>query len=89
MSRDRRAVLTGVAASPGQAVGPVARMKGAVPVPPVDGPVEDPDVEAGKAQDALVAVAADLEKRAGAASDEARGVLLAQVEMARDRKSVV
>ncbi len=76
--------LHGAAASPGVAVGPVARMAGRVPEPPSGGPGGPPEAEARAALDALLQVADDLDARAEAAGGEAQEVLEAQAMMAGD-----
>ncbi len=78
--------LHGAGASPGVAVGPVARMAGRVPEPPSGGPARPPDAsaEARAALGALQEVASDLDARAEAAGGEAQEVLEAQAMMAGD-----
>ena len=76
--------LRGAGASPGVAVGPVARMAARVPGPPPGGQAGAPDAEARAALGALQQVADDLDARAEAAGGEAREVLEAQAMMAGD-----
>jgi len=77
--------LTGLGVSPGTVSGPVARMAAPFEVPPSAGPVTDPEAEATRAQEALGAAAADLERRATFATEPAAtAVLTAQAMMARD-----
>jgi phosphotransferase system enzyme I (PtsI) len=78
------ATLTGIGVSPGLAAGPVHRV---APPPrlPAASPVTDPAAEVGRAVEALAAVAAELNRRAGAAADAtAAEILRAQVMMAED-----
>jgi phosphotransferase system enzyme I (PtsI) len=77
-------VLRGTGASPGIAVGPVARMAGRVPGPPAGRAGGPPAAEAGAALAALRRVADDLDARAEAAGGEAQEVLEAQAMMAGD-----
>jgi phosphotransferase system enzyme I (PtsI) len=78
--------LRGTGASPGVAVGPVARMAGRVPEPPPGGAARPADApaEARAALRALGEVAGDLDARAEAAGGEAQEVLEAQAMMAGD-----
>ncbi|MDG4766035.1 phosphoenolpyruvate--protein phosphotransferase [Solwaraspora sp. WMMD406] len=76
--------LTGLGVSAGLAAGPVHRMA-AAPRLPATAPVDDPAAEAERAVAALTSVAAELARRAGAASDPtAAEILRAQVLMAED-----
>lgn len=77
--------LRGTGVSPGTGAGPVACLAGAVPEPaPDDVPPGDPAAERSRAQEALEAVAADLEARGERAGGDAAAVLSAQALMARD-----
>ncbi|WP_283135037.1 phosphoenolpyruvate--protein phosphotransferase [Rhizohabitans arisaemae] len=76
--------LLGIGVSPGHTAGPVARMA-APPELPARRPVVDPPAEVKAVGAALEAVAAELERRAGAAaSAEAVAILEAQAMMAAD-----
>ncbi|OLT29782.1 phosphoenolpyruvate--protein phosphotransferase [Nocardiopsis sp. CNR-923] len=76
--------LAGVPASPGAAVGPVARMA-APPTPPERAPAaEDPAAEADRARAALESVARWLDARAAGLTGDGAAVLTAQALMARD-----
>lgn len=76
--------LRGIGVSRGSALGPAYRMADAPPMPEPK-PVADPDAEAARALDALTRVAADLNRRASAATDPvAAEVLRAQAMMAED-----
>ncbi|NKQ57784.1 phosphoenolpyruvate--protein phosphotransferase [Amycolatopsis sp. K13G38] len=77
-------VVTGIGVSPGVAAGPVARLAEPPALPADTGPEPDADAAAGRAREALAAVAADLESRAARATGEAADVLLAQAMMVRD-----
>lgn len=77
-------VLTGLAASPGLAVGPARRMVPPPELPTTEPSVTDRDAELRRAIEALDEVADELEETAGRASGEAAGVLAAQAMMARD-----
>lgn len=76
--------LRGLGVSRGLAVGPAYRMADAPPMPEPK-PVIDPDAETTRALDALATVAAELDRRASAATDPtAAEVLRAQSMMAED-----
>ncbi|KQM84276.1 phosphoenolpyruvate--protein phosphotransferase [Agromyces sp. Leaf222] len=76
--------LTGTGVGGGIAIGPVVRMEDPLPEP-VDHPSErTPDIEAGRAADALSATAADLAERGRTAGGAAKEVLEAQALMAAD-----
>ncbi|WP_431046828.1 phosphoenolpyruvate--protein phosphotransferase [Streptomyces sp. P1-3] len=79
------AVMTGIGIGGGSAAGPVARMAPppALPAPRAVGAADAP-AEAAAVREALRQVAADLERRAAAASDAAAEVLSAQALMATD-----
>ncbi|GHC98091.1 phosphoenolpyruvate-protein phosphotransferase [Nocardiopsis terrae] len=77
-------VLRGIAAGPGCAVAPVARMSAPPALPEHEPEVADPEAEAGAARGALEGVAAELEGRAADLDGEAAAVLDAQALMARD-----
>jgi phosphotransferase system enzyme I (PtsI) len=81
--------LAGVAASPGLAVGRVARLGAPAVLPATEPPVTDPAAEADLALAALTKVADDFEARAAAVAGtaigrEASDVLAATALMARD-----
>ena len=75
-------MLTGTPASPGTAVGPVARLAPA-PTLPAARPLAGPD-EHRSAMAALDAVVSELEGRAAGLSGELRDIMDTQVMMARD-----
>ncbi|MFC5288830.1 phosphoenolpyruvate--protein phosphotransferase [Actinokineospora guangxiensis] len=75
-------MLTGTPASPGTAVGPVARLAPA-PALPAAKPAPGPD-EHGAALAALDEVVAELEARAAGLTGELRDIMDTQVMMARD-----
>lgn len=77
-------VLKGIAAGPGGAVAPVARMAAPPSLPEREPEVTDTVEEQSAAREALVSVAADLESRAAELGGEAAAVLNAQALMARD-----
>lgn len=77
-------VLTGLAASPGLAVGPARRMVPPPELPATEPAVDDAAAELERATKALDEVAESLEATAAQASGEAAGVLAAQAMMARD-----
>lgn len=76
--------LTGIPASPGAAVGPVARMADPPALPTERPAAGDPREEAATARGALERVADLLEAQAGELSGEAAAVLSALALMARD-----
>ncbi|MFE1103549.1 phosphoenolpyruvate--protein phosphotransferase [Nocardiopsis alba] len=76
--------LKGIAAGPGTAVAPVARMAAPPSLPEVEPEVGDPDHEESTAFAALDRVGVDLEERAARLDGEAAAVLNAQALMARD-----
>ncbi|HEX7744157.1 MAG TPA: phosphoenolpyruvate-utilizing N-terminal domain-containing protein, partial [Micromonosporaceae bacterium] len=80
-------VLRGIGVSPGTVGGPAAKMA-PPPALPLAAEVADPGAEAARAVDALATVAADLERRADAASGTrtatAAEILRAQAMMAAD-----
>src|SRR5438874_11987758 len=76
--------LAGLGVSAGEAIGPVARIAPAPALPVEADLVSDPEAEAARAHDALAAVAAELERRAGIVSGAARDVLSAQAMIALD-----
>src|SRR3954447_24692303 len=76
--------LAGIGVSPGVVSGPVARVA-SPPTVPADLPAPpDAAAEADRAEDALEAVADDLDRRAASAGGEAAAILEAQALMARD-----
>ncbi len=77
-------VLKGIAAGPGGAVAPVARMAAPPALPEREPEVLDTAAEQQAARDALESVAADLEGRAADLDGEGAAVLNAQALMARD-----
>ncbi|MFE9243300.1 phosphoenolpyruvate--protein phosphotransferase [Nocardiopsis sp. NPDC006938] len=77
-------VLEGIAAGPGGAVAPVARMAAPPSLPDREPGVADTEAEKETARSALEGVAADLEARAASLDGEAAAVLNAQALMARD-----
>ena len=76
--------LSGIAASPGVATGPVAVMSPAPALPETSPPVDDPQAELTAVNAAVEVVAADLESRGATAAGPAADVLLAQALLARD-----
>ena len=77
--------LTGIGIGSAAVLGPVALMAEPDPPPPAGlAPAGDGEYEADRALAALETVAADLERRAGSAGQEAADVLEAQAMMARD-----
>ncbi|MEV2274494.1 phosphoenolpyruvate--protein phosphotransferase [Nocardiopsis sp. NPDC049922] len=76
--------LTGVPASPGSAVGPVARMAARPTLPDRAPAVEDPAAETDRARAALDGVADWLDARAAGLTGDGAAVLSAQALMARD-----
>ncbi|ASU60555.1 MULTISPECIES: phosphoenolpyruvate--protein phosphotransferase [Nocardiopsis] len=76
--------LTGIPASPGAAVGPVARMAPPPSLPDQRPTVVDPGEEATRARQALEQVAELLESQAADLQGDAAAVLSAQALMARD-----
>ena len=76
--------LTGTPASPGIAVGPVARMASSPGALPPAHVVTDTDKEAQRAAEALEATAVALEERRDRAAGEAAAILDTQALMARD-----
>ncbi|WP_017585679.1 phosphoenolpyruvate--protein phosphotransferase [Nocardiopsis ganjiahuensis] len=77
-------VLKGIAAGPGGAVAPVARMAAPPSLPEREPEVVDTPAEQAAARDALESVATDLEGRAADLDGEGAAVLNAQALMARD-----
>jgi phosphotransferase system enzyme I (PtsI) len=78
------ATLAGIGASPGLAVGPVARLAGPPVLPSQEPAVADRAAEVRRAAAALESVAVELERRAGAADGAAADVLVITAMMARD-----
>ncbi|MFI6575293.1 phosphoenolpyruvate--protein phosphotransferase [Nocardiopsis sp. NPDC050513] len=76
--------MAGVPASPGAAVGPVARMADRPTLPDRAPAVEDPAAEADRARAALESVAQWLDARAAGLTGDGAAVLTAQALMARD-----
>src|SRR4249919_676037 len=76
--------LTGVGASLGMGIGPAVLVGGEVPEPPDTTFTGDRQAELARCEDALAAVAADLEDRGRRAGGDAQAVLEAQALMARD-----
>jgi phosphotransferase system enzyme I (PtsI) len=76
--------LMGLGVSAGQAVGPVARIAASPSLPETSQQVTDADTEAARAQDALNAVADELDRRAATATGAAHQVLDAQAMITRD-----
>lgn len=76
--------LEGIAAGPGGAVAPVARMAAPPSLPETEPEVTDVGAEKESARAALESVATDLEGRAAGLDGEAAAVLNAQALMARD-----
>ncbi len=74
--------LRGVPASPGQAIGPSARVIRATPPAPVE--VIDPQIECGRAREAAAHVRANLGERAAQANGLARSILELAAFMAED-----
>lgn len=81
---DLRVALRGLGVSPGCGAGPVYRLAPPPALPPQSEPVDDPAQDSARAAAALEQVAADLERRAGAATATAADVLMAQAMIARD-----
>jgi len=77
-------VLRGLGVSPGEASGPVARLAPPPQLPAAGGAVADGEAESARAADALEAVAAELDRRAGNVDGAAREVLSAQALIGRD-----
>ena len=77
-------ILTGVGASLGMGVGPAVLVGGEVPEPPDMPFTGDRQAELARGEEALAAVAADLEDRGRRAGGEAQAVLEAQALMVRD-----
>jgi len=75
--------LSGVAASPGTALAPALVVAAADPQLP-DGPVDDPQAEAGRLQAALDEVSAALQAQSDAGAGEAAEILAAQATMVAD-----
>ena len=73
---------SGLGVSPGTAVGPVARVQGPS-LPPRDGGPVDVEAETGRAEEALTAVAGELDALAGRAGASG-AVLVRQARMSRD-----
>src|SRR3954453_61796 len=76
--------LPGIGVSPGVVSGPVARGAPPPALPPDLPAPPDAAAEADRAEDALEAVADDLDRRAAGAGGEAAAILEAQALMARD-----
>lgn len=76
--------LTGVAASPGKATGPVAVLAAPPTLPPRRPAVTDPDAEIARATAALHQVADQFRRQAATVDGEAREILEAQALMASD-----
>ncbi|HEY8625017.1 MAG TPA: phosphoenolpyruvate--protein phosphotransferase [Solirubrobacteraceae bacterium] len=76
--------LRGLGVSPGEASGPVGRLEPPQEIPAQSAEVADVAVELTRAEDALGAVASELERRAGLSTGAASEVLSAQAMIAGD-----
>lgn len=76
--------LRGLGVSPGEASGPVGRLEPPPEIPAQSAEVADVAVELTRAEDALGAVASELERRAGLSTGAASEVLSAQAMIAGD-----
>jgi phosphoenolpyruvate-protein kinase (PTS system EI component) len=81
---ERVLTLTGAGASLGTGIGPAVLVGGDVPEPPDTPFTGDCQPELARSEEALAAIAADLEDRGHRAGGEAQAVLEAQAQMARD-----